>query len=293
MERTMSTEDKIKRAEEIYNRRKTNQIRTGTAKVNISDKKDLKLFKKMFIQILVCLAIYTAFYLVKNNNYIFSEDFINKAKEILSYDINFQKVYSELIQRLENIQNQEQKRDESETTQETTEEVNTDSENTEENAIGGAEKTEENENNNQVSELSQMEQDAITIKNSISFINPIEGIITSKFGWRNPTSDNVPKYHTGLDIANVSGTKIKSATDGEVILKSSKGDYGNHLKIQINNVTIIYAHCKTLYAKQGEHVVQGQEIAEVGSTGNSTGPHLHFEIRLEDRLVDPQLILNI
>ena len=81
MERTMSTEDKIKRAEEIYNRRKTNQIKTGTAKVNISDKKDLKLFKKMFIQILVCLAIYTAFYLVKNNNYIFSEDFINKAKE--------------------------------------------------------------------------------------------------------------------------------------------------------------------------------------------------------------------
>ena len=56
---------------------------------------------------------------------------------------------------------------------------------------------------------------------------------------------------------------------------------------------IVYAHCKTLYIKQGEHVLQGQEIAEVGSTGNSTGPHLHFEIRKNDRLVDPALILDI
>lgn len=68
---------------------------------------------------------------------------------------------------------------------------------------------------------------------------------------------------------------------------------GNHLKIQIEDVVIIYAHCKQIIVKQGEHVIQGQEIAEVGSTGNSTGPHLHFEIRKEDRLVDPQLVLNI
>lgn len=68
---------------------------------------------------------------------------------------------------------------------------------------------------------------------------------------------------------------------------------GNHLKIQIDDVIIVYAHCNSLNVQQGEHILQGQEIAEVGSTGNSTGPHLHFEIRKEDRLVDPQLILNI
>ena len=72
-----------------------------------------------------------------------------------------------------------------------------------------------------------------------------------------------------------------------------KETIGNHLKIQINDVIIVYAHCNKLNVQQGEHVTQGQEIAEVGSTGNSTGPHLHFEIRKEDRLVDPQLILNI
>ena len=65
------------------------------------------------------------------------------------------------------------------------------------------------------------------------------------------------------------------------------------MKIQKDDVVIIYAHCKQLNVAQGTHVMQGQEIAEVGSTGNSTGPHLHFEIRKEDRLVDPQLIINI
>ncbi|MBR3249916.1 MAG: M23 family metallopeptidase [Clostridia bacterium] len=72
-----------------------------------------------------------------------------------------------------------------------------------------------------------------------------------------------------------------------------KETIGNHLKVQINDVIIIYAHCDKLNVNQGEDIKQGQEIAEVGSTGNSTGPHLHFEIRKEDRLVDPQLILNI
>ena len=77
------------------------------------------------------------------------------------------------------------------------------------------------------------------------------------------------------------------------MLNSEEGDYGKHLKIQIGNVSIIYAHCNQLYVNQGEKVVQGQEIAEVGSTGNSTGPHLHFEIRYQERTVDPQKILDL
>ena len=58
-------------------------------------------------------------------------------------------------------------------------------------------------------------------------------------------------------------------------------------------MSIIYAHCNNLYVKQGDKVVQGQEIAEVGSTGNSTGPHLHFEIRISERAIDPQKILEL
>lgn len=58
-------------------------------------------------------------------------------------------------------------------------------------------------------------------------------------------------------------------------------------------MSIIYAHCNQLYVNQGDKVTQGQEIAEVGSTGNSTGPHLHFEIRISERKVDPEKILEL
>ena len=77
------------------------------------------------------------------------------------------------------------------------------------------------------------------------------------------------------------------------MLNSGEGDYGNHLKIQIGEISIVYAHCNALYVKQGDKVEQGQEIAEVGSTGNSTGPHLHFEIRVSERTIDPQSILEL
>lgn len=80
--------------------------------------------------------------------------------------------------------------------------------------------------------------------------------------------------------------------DGKVILASSEGDYGNHLKIVSGNVTTLYAHCKTLYVKEGDEIKQGMEIAEVGSTGKATGPHLHFEIRVDDRLVNPEYVLQ-
>ena len=65
------------------------------------------------------------------------------------------------------------------------------------------------------------------------------------------------------------------------------------MKIEKDDVIIIYAHCSKLLVNEGEEVRQGQKIAEVGSTGNSTGPHLHFEIRKSGRYIDPQLILNI
>lgn len=225
MEKTMTTEDKIKRAEEIYNRRRESQNGTPMAKVNINEKKDIKLFKKMFIQIIACLTIYSGFYLVKNNNYIFSEDFLNKSKEVLSYDINFQELYSKTVEHLKNNGILTQEKENNTENEQNIQETENNQEPVEENGIGGAE-----ENKEETNELSQMEQDALNIKNSISFINPIEGTITSAFGLRNPTTSSVPKFHTGLDIANASGTPIYSATDGDVILASSEGDYRKSFK---------------------------------------------------------------
>ena len=289
MERTMSVEEKIRRAEQIYERRKQGSDKQiATLSVN-NEKKDIRLLKKMIVQILICISIYLVIYFINNSEYVFSKDFINKINEILSYDVNFMDLYNTIKDQYNKIivNNNEQEQPEQTKEQE---------ENTTQDGIGGA--VEDLQNTSDVKEettkeLSQSEQDIINVKNTTTFIKPIEGIISSKYGQRDTATGRVPKNHTGTDIAANLGTKIKSASDGEVVLASEEGDYGKHLKIQIGEVSIIYAHCNNLYVKQGDKVTQGQEIAEVGSTGNSTGPHLHFEIRISERIINPEKILEL
>ncbi len=321
MERMMSVEEKIRRAEEIYAKRRGENARTtATVKLNEnSNQKDIKLLKRMIIQIIVCIVIYFIVYIINNSQFIFSEDFIKKVNEILSYDTNFVQIYENcknfiigIIPNLENnpkdtdnqntnvqdsnLENLNNQNEEIQNTnQDQTNNLNTNAE-----AIGGAsnEQVSETENeqiteDGQNVETTQDAQDIQNVKNTTTFIKPLEGTITSVFGMRDPSTETVPKNHTGIDIAANLGTKIKSATGGEVVLASEEGDYGKHLKIQIGEVSIIYAHCNALYVKQGDIVMQGQEIAEVGSTGNSTGPHLHFEIRYQERTIDPQKILDL
>lgn len=304
MERTMSVEDKIRKAEEIYYRRKNINAPVRESFQKTDKKKNPQLLKKMIKQIIVCLLIYSISYVIINNNYIFSEDFTEKARKILSQDINFAEIYSsiinmmkqekEVIQETEAVQDTEIVQD-TEVTQnleETNEQQVTQEviQNNDEN-IGGAEETEAVTIETPV--LSQMEQDVNYIKSTVNFIKPVNGVISSKFGLRNSTIATVSKNHKGTDIAAVTGTKIVSATDGTVTYTSSKGDYGKHIKIQVDDVILLYAHCNKLYVKEGDVIKQGQEIAEVGTTGNSTGPHLHFEIRYQERFIDPQLVVEL
>lgn len=289
----MTVEEKIRRAEEIYQRRRQGETRP-VAKVSVNEKKDIKLLRKMIIQIVICVVIYLAVYAVQHNEYVFSEDFVNKANEILSYDTNFIELY-EIIknQVMRFLEQGKDENTEQQTQEQQTQEPVTDGETKQEaniEAIGGAEQTPEEL---KIENLSQEEQDIQNIKKTSSFVKPVEGIISSRYGQRDTATGNVPKNHTGTDIAANLGTKIVAATEGEVVLASEEGDYGKHLKIQIGEVSIIYAHCNNLYVKQGDKIIQGQEIAEVGSTGNSTGPHLHFEIRIAERTVDPQSILEL
>ncbi len=117
----------------------------------------------------------------------------------------------------------------------------------------------------------------------LALVKPVEGIITSRFGTRSRG------LHTGLDIATSTGTPIKATADGVVTYAGYKGSYGNLVVISHGNgVETYYAHCSRIYASPGDTVSQGTVIAAVGSTGNSTGPHLHLEIRVGGYAKNPQ-----
>lgn len=330
MERSISQEERIRRAEEIYNRRRqVSGVRVSSNNVNRAEAKKLSLFKKMLMQLAICSVIYIIFYLIKNTNYIFSDDVISKTKEFLSYDINFGNIQNQITAFIDDY-NKNDKNNSNESAQnanQTTEEnivngisTNTVSTNTinanstaneiSTNSIGNNEKNSETAESNEIGGMggaatneiveeakkddenkTQSELDIEFLKENYSFIIPVVGTITSRFGKREET-EVVSANHAGIDIGANEGTPIYASMDGTVEVASSEGEYGKHIDIVNDDVLTRYAHCSKLLVKEGQKVKQGDKIAEVGSTGNSTGPHLHFEIRLEDRIINPDSILE-
>lgn len=121
----------------------------------------------------------------------------------------------------------------------------------------------------------------------IGLIKPLSGVITSRYGPR------WGRTHKGLDIATSTGTTIAAAAGGTVTF-SGWDTHGLGYAVKINHgngVETVYGHCSKLYVKVGQTVSQGEAICAVGSTGNSTGPHLHLEIRLNGVAQNPQLYL--
>lgn len=115
---------------------------------------------------------------------------------------------------------------------------------------------------------------------------PASGNITSRFGGRESIRS---RKHTGLDIAAPVGTPIYAAADGTVECAKFSGGYGNVVKLSHGNgVETYYAHCSKLLVKNGQKIKAGDKIALMGSTGHSTGSHLHFEVRINDTPVNPQ-----
>lgn len=133
----------------------------------------------------------------------------------------------------------------------------------------------------------QEENNTITDINGIKIATqPVSGIISSRYG---VSSRIRSSNHTGLDIATSTGTPIKVVASGTVTNASYKGSYGNLVKIDHGNgVETWYAHTSKMYVTEGQKVNAGEVIAAVGSTGNSTGAHLHFEIRIDGKHVNPQ-----
>lgn len=121
---------------------------------------------------------------------------------------------------------------------------------------------------------------------------PAGGEVTSRFGWRNSPWGGGGDWHPGIDIANDSGTPIYATADGVVASSSWFGGYGNMVELEHGNgITSIYGHNSQNLVSPGQQVKKGQLIAYMGSTGYSTGPHVHYEIRVNGTAVNPASFL--
>jgi len=282
MERVITPEERIRRAEERYRQRQRQTgIKVSSDTVNVGIGRTVRLYKKVIVKIGICLVTCWIFYLIKHNTYVFSETVITQAKNFLNYDMNFQGIYEQIAKKWESFvpsvveeeQKEEHTQAESEENQEQEEAI------TENTTI-------------QENVYTKEEENIAFIKQQVQWIVPVQGTVSSWFGPREAT-EVVSGNHKGIDFAAAEGTKIVAAMDGTVTISSTEGSYGGHIQITQGEVSSLYAHCKTLYVKEGETVSQGQEIAEVGQTGKATGPHLHFEVLRGEEHVDPQKILGL
>jgi len=125
-------------------------------------------------------------------------------------------------------------------------------------------------------------------------IRPVDGWITSKFGYRKSPFTGRKEFHSGLDISNKSGTKIIATANGRVSYAARKMYIGNLVVIDHGHGRVTrFGHLKKILVKQGQQVKRGDVIALLGNTGRSTGPHVHYEVRINGTPVNPlKYILN-
>ncbi len=326
MERMISEEERIRRAEEVSARRK-NRIPVST--INKGQKTKISMLSKVFIQVITSMCIFGIIYFMNMNSSFATE----KIKPIISEDTDFVGIYNQIDELVKNIGNSINVDTNSKTEQNNIQDENTidesavDTENkTQDNTLNenlaeikGQDESNEQEENNQDIEGSKQDENANNneqkdnnqtnnneneevenkvltdvdfIKANANITKPISGTITSAYGEREST-DIISSNHEGVDIGTNYGAEIKAAMAGTVEMTSSEGGYGNHLIIVNGEISTLYAHCSKIVVKQGDYIEQGQKIAEVGSTGKSTGPHLHFEIRRNGKTVDPQQIVEL
>jgi murein DD-endopeptidase MepM/ murein hydrolase activator NlpD len=125
------------------------------------------------------------------------------------------------------------------------------------------------------------------------FIYPIRGRLTSPYGWRNDPISGVRRFHAALDLAAPIGVPVKAAMDGRISAVGMNATYGKFIILSHSGgYQTMYAHLNAVSVRQGDYADQGSKIGEVGNTGYSTGPHLHFAVYKNGRAVNPLDFLN-
>lgn len=118
--------------------------------------------------------------------------------------------------------------------------------------------------------------------------HPVDGVVTSRYGRRSDPFTDRHSMHDGVDIAARRGSPVRAVRDGTVVLAGQRSGYGNVVLVDHGDgLQTLYAHCERLDVREGATVRAGQRVGTVGDTGRATGPHLHFEVRVDGEAVDP------
>lgn len=276
----LSEAEKIRKAESIYYRRRYNQNNRSAIEKPKNRILPWIVGKTFYVLIIVvCVVGYN------NKEYILSENFKEDVNKFINQEIKIEDI-------INTIRNNEY---ENGTHNNSVYEVNN-GDNIEEVEL----KEKDTSNIKPLKKTSSYKKDKSIeeiIKDKVKFGSVLKRNlgVTSRYGYRKSKNKKVQGYHTGIDIAAVKGENIYSSISGKVIEVSSNGNYGKHLKIRSksdSNVVTLYAHCSKIVVKEGKNVKIGDKIAEVGSTGNSTGPHLHYEIRYNNKSLNPEKIMG-
>ncbi|HHY38944.1 MAG TPA: peptidoglycan DD-metalloendopeptidase family protein [Clostridia bacterium] len=132
-----------------------------------------------------------------------------------------------------------------------------------------------------------------SLQRALPTIWPLRGRVTSRYGWRRSPFGRWNEFHSGIDIAAPSGTIIRAAADGKVVFAGRKGSLGLTVILRHDHgYSTYYGHCSKILVKVGERVTQSQPIARVGTSGRSTGPHLHYEIHFNGSRIDPKTMIE-
>ncbi|HSA58536.1 MAG TPA: peptidoglycan DD-metalloendopeptidase family protein [bacterium] len=139
-----------------------------------------------------------------------------------------------------------------------------------------------------IKELTKIQEDKLTYIASTPSVWPVKGWVTSDFGYRRSPFTLAADFHEGIDIAAARGTPVSAPADGVVTFAGYKGGYGKMVVIDHGfGIVTKYGHTSEFFVKEGDRIKRGTKIALVGSTGHSTGPHLHYEIYSDGVPVDP------
>jgi murein DD-endopeptidase MepM/ murein hydrolase activator NlpD len=294
--------DELRQAREARRSRSEAYIQEESKKQNKND----YLAKLILIQAIVCTIIVLLTFAVKKISPSSYEQLKVQYNRIMSCDMSMQEIWQSVksVSAFIILPSDEWKSSGTTTTQvneaasqKEEEDENTSSDNTE------TSKVNESVPNESLTGAGGEDLDAYTAAANTSFApfyvtanacTPVSGKITSRFGYRIHPTNGKLSFHTGMDIAAKEGVKIAAAFYGTVKDVNYSDSGGNYILMNHQNgLQTLYCHCSEILVKEGTVIRPGETIALVGSTGDTTGPHLHFEVRINGIRCNPEYILDI